>query len=672
MKLRKPFGSFAAALALVMAGGLSVSAYAQDGYHIGESGAAAPQSMDAPQDQAPAAASTENSGPVRIARFSYVSGNVTWRPDGDTDWTAGTVNTPMRQGAQVWVGDGGRAELQFDDGSVIRLGSGAVLSLETLFSDTQGEFTELKMTDGLASMDLRTDHSIYQIDTPHGSVKSVGPSRVRVGVDEDVEIGVREGSATLDGAQGKMDLHTGDYVDVRDDSTPYAIAVLPGEDSWDKFTDDRHALMTHVDPNLPENMQYVAGDIDNYGTWRDDAQYGRVWCPNESATWQPYHDGNWVWCDPFGWTWVGTEPWGWAPYHYGSWVHRRWGWGWAPGPRYQYWSPGVVSFSYYGSDVCWAPLAPAECVYPGSFGVGFYGLGWGAFFSIGCCGVWSPYGAHGCYDHPWNSAWVNHWHGWDHGFGHGWDPNGSVAFSRQLGGAQWSTAHFVPSNARFGATATSVSGFGGRGAYQTLSGQRGVTAFTEGRVAGVTGRGEPMSGPVAVARPSANSWSPTRTAAARTEEGTGIMGRQTIGGTTARGSVQRYSSPTPFGSHYSSGASAAAAARQSLGWTPRSGGTSGSTGSRSSFGGTSRSGSFGSSTSSGFGSRSAGSSGTSRTTTTGSSSSRGGGSWGIQDHSGWSHVHSDNSRGGSHSSSGSSGGSRGGGGSGGGGGTHHG
>jgi hypothetical protein len=616
-----------------------------------------------------------------------VNGNVTWRPDGDTDWTTGTLNTPMRQGAQIWVGDGGRAEVQFDDGSVVRLGSGAVVTLQTLFSDSQGEFTELKMSDGLASMDLRTDHSIYQIDTPHGSVKSVGPSRVRVGVDDDTEVGVREGSATLDGQQGHLQLNSGDYVDVVDDTTQYAVKTLPAEDSWDQFTDERHDLMAKQDPNLPDNMQYVAGDLQDYGTWHSDSQYGKVWCPQESADWQPYHDGNWVWCDPFGWTWVGAEPWGWAPYHYGSWYRSRWGWAWVPGPRYQYWSPGVVSFSYYDDDVCWAPLAPFECVYPSAFGCGAFGLGWGVWFSIGCCGVWSPGGPHNCFEQPWNNSWVNHWHGWNGG-GHGWDPH-SLAASHTIGAAEWSGKHFVASNARFGATAAAVSNFGSKGGYHTLSGEHGTAAWTNGKIPTSGGR-EPMSGPVNVARPSAGSWSPSHTFTTRPQEGTGIISRPTVGSTNNH-SVQRYSSPSHMGSRYSSAASAAAAARQSLGWTGRGTGSSfgggqsrgggfndGSRGSGSSYGGgrSQGSGNYGGfsdgsrgSGSSYGGGRSQSSSGFGGGRSQGSSSGRSNRSWGISDHGGWTHVHSSSSSSSSHSSGGGGGrGGDGGGGSRGGGG----
>lgn len=629
--------------------GLGTTAWAQSGYHIGEG--AQPAQVGNQPDQVPPdgteSAGTEATGPVRMARVSFAQGSVTWRPDGETDWTAATLNTPMRQGTQVWVGDGGRAELQFDDGSVIRLGSGAVVTLQTLFSDAQGEFTEIKMTDGLASMDLRTDHSIYQIDTPHGSVKSVGPSMFRIGVDDDVEIGIREGSATLDGPQGKLTMHTGDYVDVKDDATPYAVHPLPEEDSWDKFIDERHALMTKVDTNLPQNMQPVAGDLDQYGTWKQDDQYGKVWAPSEPTDWQPYYDGQWTWCEPFGWTWVGVEPWGWVPYHYGSWIHRRWGWGWVPGPVCQYWSPAVVSFSYVGGNVCWAPLAPAECVYPAAFGVGVFGPSWGLWFSIGGCGVWYPHGPGSCWSRPWGSYYVNHWHG---GFGDRFGGGGSWNHfggpDRALGGAAWSNVHFTPANARFGAAQASVSSFAGRGGFSRINGAEAEGAFAHGREVGAAAGREPVSGPAQVARPGAASWSPTRTTTMQPAEHTGILNRPTYRGSSVYGGFSR---PSDFGERGSSAASAAAAARQSLGWNSR--GSSGSGG----FGGAGRG--FGGGESRGFSEPNRGFGGGSQTRH---------GSWGVADHGGWTHVHSDvHSSGGGGRSGGGGGGGRSGGGGGG-------
>ena len=135
----------------------------------------------------------------RICRATSLGGNT----DSDS-WSAATVNLPLRQGAQIWVTNGGRAEIQFDDGSFLRLGNGSVAILQSLYSDADGEFTEIKLNEGLSSLTLRHGNSIYQVDTPFASVKSDGPSTVRVGVDNTVEIAVRSGRATVQGASGDV------------------------------------------------------------------------------------------------------------------------------------------------------------------------------------------------------------------------------------------------------------------------------------------------------------------------------------------------------------------------------------------------------------------------------------------------------------------------------------
>src|ERR1051325_7367692 len=98
-------------------------------------------------------------GPVRMARFAYVQGNVSWRPDGNSEWSKATTNLPLRQGAEIWVTDG-RADIQFDDGSSLRLGKDALAILNTLYSDTEGEFTQITLNDGLATLHSRHDDAV--------------------------------------------------------------------------------------------------------------------------------------------------------------------------------------------------------------------------------------------------------------------------------------------------------------------------------------------------------------------------------------------------------------------------------------------------------------------------------------------------------------------------------
>ena len=36
--------------------------------------------------------------------------------------------------------------------------------------------------------------------------------------------------------------------------------------------------------------------------------YGAVWFPSVGPGWAPYHNGHWVWVEPWGWTWVDEAP----------------------------------------------------------------------------------------------------------------------------------------------------------------------------------------------------------------------------------------------------------------------------------------------------------------------------------------------------------------------------
>ncbi len=219
--------------------------------------------------------------------------------------------------------------------------------------------------------------------------------------------------------------------------------------------------------------------------------YGHVWCPRGvNAGWRPYHDGHWVWVDPYGWTWVGSESWGWAPYHYGTWVHASYGWGWAPGPVQQYWSPAVVSFSTYNGAVAWCPLAPSEVVYPAAISFGFSSGNWAFSFAIGGAACYYPGGGNYCVGRPWSNGYVNRAH---YGF------NAAVIGSA-YGGRGWVGANrFQPMYGRqaFAITRTTTAGFVGGSRFQTGSASD-IAIFRRGQSFSAPAGHAPMFGPANV------------------------------------------------------------------------------------------------------------------------------------------------------------------------------
>jgi hypothetical protein len=496
---------------------------ADDGYSVTEAGR-----VKAPEPVSPAG-TQENTGPVRLARFAFVQGNVTWRTDESTDWSTATVNLPLRQGAQIWVSEGGRAEIQFDDGSLLRLGTGAVVTLQTLYSDSDGEFTELKMTEGLASLRIRHDRGVYQVNTPLGSVKAAGPASLRIGVGNGLEVALKSGKATLEGGQGKSELQSGDFLDLAGASSPYTVRDIPRLDSWDRWNQDRDDLLTRAEAqpareHLPANIAIVANDLNDYGTWRDDSQDGWVWCPRVSSSdWRPYHEGHWTWVNPFGWTWVSSEAWGWAPYHYGTWVSRPYGWAWCPGPVNQYWSPAVVNFSECEGQIAWCPLAPSEVRYPSSIGFGFQRGNWATYFAIGGAAVYYPTGNGYCAPRVYDTRYVNRVTYVTNVTNVTNVYNGNSAALNRFGLSQESYAAnnntylngrsaFIPVNSRTAAGVTSVrsADFGGRGTYVSVV-RADSSLFTRGQVIAAPLQGRaPVAGPIGV-KPTLQAMTPTRT-----------------------------------------------------------------------------------------------------------------------------------------------------------------
>jgi len=97
-------------------------------------------------------------------------------------------------------------------------------------------------------------------------------------------------------------------------------------------------------------------DLQNYGTWIQDDQYGNVWVPDVDDDFRPYAtNGYWVQTE-YGTTWVSDYPWGWATFHYGRWRYDDYfGWEWIPGHE---WAPAWVNWRHGGGYYGWAPMQP--------------------------------------------------------------------------------------------------------------------------------------------------------------------------------------------------------------------------------------------------------------------------------------------------------------------------
>ncbi|MBB5190610.1 hypothetical protein HNQ50_001332 [Silvimonas terrae] len=319
--------------------------------------------------------------PSEVARLNEVQGSVTFAPAGSSDWAYAPINRPMTAGDQLWVDQGGRAELH-TGATALRLGDQTSLSFLALDDNN----TQLKVTQGALGLRVRNLYSgqHVEIDTPNLAFVINSPGDYRLDVDPNgntTRITVRQGNGTALGSNGNsFNLHDGDQVSwTGADLQELAATVNPPYDQFDEWANGRdHREDASV------SARYVPRDVTGYeslddnGTWQTVADYGPVWVPHTTIVgWAPYRFGHWVWVAPWGWTWVDDAPWGFAPFHYGRWAYLGSRWCWVPGrpePRPVY-APALVAFAGGinasvhitiggGPGVAWLPLGPGEAYRP--------------------------------------------------------------------------------------------------------------------------------------------------------------------------------------------------------------------------------------------------------------------------------------------------------------------
>ncbi len=326
-----------------------------------------------------------------MARISFTSGDVSVKRGDTGEAVAAVTNAPLLAADTIATGPEARAEVQFDSGHRIRLGS----EVEARLAEIQDQRFRMELARGTAALSVSRDSRAQaEVSTPNVSMRPLqrGLYRITVGDDGQTTITVRAGEAEIYSEKGTERLSQGQTMTVRGnaDDPEFQIAAAIGRDEWDGWNEQRDQALSsaesyrYVNPDIPG-----AEELDGQGSWVNDPAYGEVWAPRVSPDWAPYRDGRWSWEDYYGWTWVSNDPWGWAPYHYGNWYQGSVGWCWYPGiySRPVFWRPALVAFFGFGGggfgvgfgfggfgNIGWLPLAPFEPFHPW-YGRGGFGFG---------------------------------------------------------------------------------------------------------------------------------------------------------------------------------------------------------------------------------------------------------------------------------------------------------
>ena len=279
--------------------------------------------------------------PYRVARLSYAQGGVSLQPVGETEWSAAQLNRPIVPGDYLRTDSSGRAEMQVDEATV-RLGNGANFTI----LDLRDRVFRMRVTAGVVNIRVRDlgESDTIEIETPNTTASILRPGNYRLEVSAGGDATVVKVSNGMLEARGSGDQS---FV-VRPQQVAtlsgtnhlsFRTAMLGAPDSFDEWNLQRDQEADRA--IAAESSKYVASDtvgyedLDQYGDWRDDPEYGYVWAPTRVVSgWSPYRFGRYSYVSGWGWTWIDDAPWGFAPYHYGNWVTIGGRWNWVPGRRH--------------------------------------------------------------------------------------------------------------------------------------------------------------------------------------------------------------------------------------------------------------------------------------------------------------------------------------------------
>ncbi len=312
----------------------------------GNSVATVPQSAGQAGDAAANSAMMPARARIRVVRLSDVEGKVQVLRGDQTQFPQALMNMPLTQGAQIDTGADGRAEIEFEDGSVARITPNSSLKISDLSSTPQSALdTTVEQLSGLIYYELRSGPMTPFHVTFNGHTASpLVNSTFRINLENHPQdLAVLDGRVQVAGVSDSdsAEVHQGKTIQFANGKYTIADWTAPnGFDDWNQQRDQEAAQ--EAQNQTPARVQQGGGsvmdsgagwsDLDNAGGWYPLPGYGMVWQPyGVGADFDPYGYGTWA---NFGggYSFISGYSWGWLPFNCGAWSYiGSFGWGWSPG-----------------------------------------------------------------------------------------------------------------------------------------------------------------------------------------------------------------------------------------------------------------------------------------------------------------------------------------------------
>jgi len=238
---------------------------------------------------------------AQIVRISYVEGDVRIQrgePNGKASigtWEKAVADLPLETGFSLVTG-AGRAEIEFENASIIYLGENSVLTLNDLHETAGVPFTELALLSGYVSLHVHpyVAGEKFVLHTPVNDVISRFPdktyARVESFADAMTITPLAGGELRIPGVPKDEVIpgHTWSYGQERPSWVSDGTAVEQASAAWDKWVNDRVAQRDTAIAHVMEQSGLTApipgmAEMDGKGKFFECAPYGTCWEPKEAA-----------------------------------------------------------------------------------------------------------------------------------------------------------------------------------------------------------------------------------------------------------------------------------------------------------------------------------------------------------------------------------------------------
>lgn len=285
---------------------------------------------------------------VRIVRLSDVEGIVQIDRNTGQGYEKAFLNSPIVEGAKLRTDKDARAEVEFEDGSTLRITPGSVVEFPVLsLRDSGAKASTVNVKEGTAYLNFTgAKDDEFLLTFGHEKLAFSKPAHVRIELrDASATVAVFKGDVRVESPSGTVEVgkkqSASFELDNQDRSTLAKNLEPDPYDSWDQQQSSYHQQYSNKSYSSYSPYAYGVSDLSYYGNFFNAPGYGTMWQPYfAGAGWDPFMNGAYLWYPGFGYTWVSSYPWGWTPYRYGSWRFLPgYGWAWQPGSLVSGWRP---------------------------------------------------------------------------------------------------------------------------------------------------------------------------------------------------------------------------------------------------------------------------------------------------------------------------------------------